>query len=165
LWILIKTEGDLATRASALAGKVWFVLLAVAVAFLVYTAFATNLYANYLNNFVWFLFPTLAVLSLLGIKLFVSTGKGLAAFYASCLTILMVTFTGVIGLFPNLIPSSMDTNYSLTIYNSSSSVYTLKIMTVVALIFVPIAIAYQIWNYRVFRQRLKADEVSGDNAY
>ncbi len=74
----------------------------------------------------------------------------------------MVTFTGVIGLFPNLIPSSIDPNYSLTIYNSSSSVYTLKIMTVVALVFVPIVIAYQIWSYRVFRQKLTVDEISGD---
>lgn len=162
LWISLKTEGDLSARASDLAGKVWFVLLAVAVSFLVYTAFATNLYANYMNNFVWSLFPALAVFSLLGIKLFVAKGKGLAAFYASCLTILMVTFTGVIGLFPNLIPSSIDPNYSLTIYNSSSSVYTLKIMTVVALVFVPIAIAYQIWSYRVFRQRLAVDEIAGE---
>ena len=165
LWISIKTEGGLATRASELAGKVWFVLLVIAVSFLAYTAFATKLYDNYLNNFVWFIFPALAVFSLLGIKLFLSTGKNLAAFYASCLTILMVTFTGVIGLFPNLIPSSIDPNYSLTIYNSSSSIYTLRIMTVVALVFVPVVIAYQIWNYRVFRQKVTVDEIAGKESY
>jgi cytochrome bd ubiquinol oxidase subunit II len=161
LWVSLKTEGDLAARAASLAGKVWFALLVVAVSFLVYTAFATNLYANYLSAFVWFLFPALAVISLLGIKLFTTQGKILAAFYASCLTILMVTFTGVIGLFPNLIPSSLDPTYSLTIYNSSSSIYTLKIMTVVALVFVPIVIAYQIWHYRVFRGKLSS-ESSGE---
>jgi cytochrome d ubiquinol oxidase subunit II len=47
----------------------------------------------------------------------------------------------------------MDPNHSLTIFNSSSSIYTLKIMTAVALLFVPIVIAYQIWAYRVFRQK------------
>lgn len=165
LWCSLKTEGDLSSRASDLAGKIWFALLAVAVSFLVYTAFATNLYANYLSMPVWFLFPALAVLSLLGIKIFGSQGKSLAAFYSSCLTILMVTFTGVIGLFPNLIPSSLDPAYSLTIYNSSSSIYTLKIMTVVALVFVPIVIAYQIWNYRVFRGKLSPDSASEEGLY
>jgi cytochrome bd ubiquinol oxidase subunit II len=165
LWISLKTEGDLSSRASALAGKIWFALLAVAVSFLVYTAFATKLYANYLNMPVWFLFPALAVLSLLGIKILGSQGKSLGAFYSSCLTILMVTFTGIIGLFPNLIPSSLDTAYSLTIYNSSSSIYTLKIMTVVALVFVPIVIAYQIWHYRVFRGKLSPGSAGEEGLY
>lgn len=165
LWIAIKTEGDLSSRASDLAGKVWFALLAVAVSFLVYTAFATKLYANYISMPVWFLFPALAVLSLLGIKILGLKGKTLAAFYSSCLTILMVTFTGVIGLFPNLIPSSLDPSYSLTIYNSSSSIYTLKIMTVVALVFVPIVIAYQIWHYRVFRSKLSSDSAGEEGLY
>ena len=165
LWISIKTEGDLSSRASVLAGKIWFALLVVAVSFLVFTAFATKLYDNYLSMPVWFLVPALAVLSLLGIKIFGSKGKSLAAFYSSCLTILMVTFTGVIGLFPNLIPSSLDPAYSLTAYNSSSSIYTLKIMTVVALVFVPIVIAYQIWHYRVFRSRLSPDSESEEGVY
>ena len=164
LWVSLKTEGDLSLRASALAGKIWFALLVVAVSFLVYTAFATKLYANYLSMPVWFLFPALAVVSLLGTKIFGSQGKNLAAFYSSCLTILMVTFTGVIGLFPNLIPSSIDPAYSLTIYNSSSSIYTLKIMTAVALVFVPIVIAYQIWHYRVFRGKLVSGS-AGETGY
>jgi cytochrome d ubiquinol oxidase subunit II len=76
----------------------------------------------------------------------------------------MVTFTGVIGLYPNLIPSSIDLQYSLTIFNSSSSDYTLKIMTVVALLLVPIVIAYQI--YRIFRQKVtKEDLVKDKEAY
>jgi cytochrome d ubiquinol oxidase subunit II len=165
LWISVKTEGDIAVRASRLAGRAWFVLLIIAVSFLVFTAFATDLYVNYLNNFVLFLFPVLAVLSLLGIKLFLTLDRNLAAFYASCVVIVMVTLTGVIGLFPNLIPSSIDPNYSLTIYNSSSSVYTLKIMTLVALIFVPIVIAYQIWSYRVFRSRLSPDAAGEEGHY
>jgi cytochrome d ubiquinol oxidase subunit II len=165
LWISVKTEGDLSARASGLAGKLWFILLVVAVSFLAYTALATNLYANYLNAFAWFLFPALAVLSLLGTKFFITQGKNLAAFYSSCLTILTVTFTGVVGLFPNLIPSSLDPAYSLTIYNSSSSIYTLKIMTVVALVFVPVVIAYQIWSYRIFRNRLSPQSPEEGGTY
>ena len=74
----------------------------------------------------------------------------------------MVTFTGIIGLYPNLLPSNIDPQYSLTIFNSSSSPYTLKIMTIVALLFVPVVIAYQIWMYRIFRQRVSPDDVLKD---
>ncbi|MHB1325860.1 MAG: cytochrome d ubiquinol oxidase subunit II [Thermoleophilia bacterium] len=59
-----------------------------------------------------------------------------------------------IGLYSNMIPSSLNTASNLTIYNSSSSNYTLRIMTVVAVVFVPIVIAYQLWVYRIFREEM-----------
>jgi cytochrome d ubiquinol oxidase subunit II len=163
LWISLKTEGDLSRKASGLAGTAWFFLLAVAVAFLIYTEFATNLYANYIENIPWMVVPVIAVLSLIAIKVFTAKGRMPGAFFASCLTIVTVTFTGLIGLYPNLIPSNIDPAYSLTVFNSSSSIYTLKIMTVVALVFVPVVIAYQIWTYRVFRHRVTAEDVADEN--
>src|SRR5208337_1222109 len=70
LWLAIKIDGELRKRASSLASKTWYALLILAVTFLIYTAFATNLYANYLEYPFWFIVPGIAVLSLLGIKLF-----------------------------------------------------------------------------------------------
>lgn len=163
LWIALKTEGDMSNRAEGLAGETWFPLLGTAVAFLAYTKFATNLYSNYFENLVWLVVPAIAVVSLIAIKLFLSKGSVLRAFFSSCLTIVMVTFTGVVGLYPNLIPSSLDPTYSLTIFNSSSSVYTLKIMTVVALLFVPVVIAYQIWTYRIFRHKVTTAEIAEES--
>jgi cytochrome bd ubiquinol oxidase subunit II len=159
LYVSVKTRGDLQARSAAMAKKLWPALLAVAVAFLGYTRFATKLYDNYLSHPFLLIVPLLAVAALLGIRVFMAREKLLAAFASSCLTILMVVGTGVTGLFPNLIPSSMDPAYSLTIYNSSSSAYTLKIMTVVAFIFVPIVILYKIWVYRVFRAPVTLDDV------
>jgi cytochrome d ubiquinol oxidase subunit II len=72
-----------------------------------------------------------------------------------------VVLTGVTGLFPNLIPSSIDPASNLTIYNSSSSLLTLQIMTVVALICVPTVIAYKIWVYRIFRAPVSNEDVLG----
>jgi cytochrome d ubiquinol oxidase subunit II len=132
------------------------------VAFLGYTHFATKLYDNYFSNPLLLIVPILAVSALVGIRMFAWKGDHLKAFVASCLTIVLVVATGVIGLFPNLIPSSLDPGYSLTIFNSSSSPYTLKIMTVVALVFVPIVIAYKIWVYRIFRAPVTVEEVMGD---
>lgn len=162
LWLSVKTVGDLSARAKGIADKTWPALLVVAVAFLAYTKFATKLFDNYLANPLLFAVPLLAVAALLGVRFFSAKGAPLAAFVSSCVTVLAVVSTGVVGLFPNLIPSSLDPAYSLTIFNSSSSPYTLKIMTVVAFIFVPIVIAYKIWVYRIFRAPVTEAEVLGD---
>jgi cytochrome d ubiquinol oxidase subunit II len=61
------------------------------------------------------------------------------------------------GLFPRIMISTLNPEWSLTIYNASSSPYTLRVMTIVALIFVPIVIAYQIWTYTVFKQRISSE--------
>lgn len=159
LYVAIKTTGDLSDRAAAMADRLWIPLLVVAVAFLGYTYPATRLYDNYGNVPVLLVIPLIAVCSLLMVKLLTLRGKLHKAFAFSCLTILFVCYTGIAGLFPNLIPSNVDAASNLTIYNSSSSLLTLKIMTGVALVFVPIVIAYKIWVYRVFRARVTGEDV------
>ncbi|RQW87330.1 MAG: cytochrome d ubiquinol oxidase subunit II [Geobacter sp.] len=162
LFLTVKTEGELSARALATANRFWPALLIVAALFLAAAYPATKLYDNYLSVPLLLAVPLLAVTTLLMIRISTAKGKLLTAFAASCLTILLVVATGIIGLFPNLIPSSIDPVSSLTIYNSSSSLYTLKIMTAVALIFVPIVIAYKIWVYRVFRAKVGVQDVLED---
>ncbi|MEI6786971.1 MAG: cytochrome d ubiquinol oxidase subunit II [bacterium] len=159
LYLSVKTTGAVKTRSVSAASAAWIPLLIVAVVFLAYTYPATHLYDNFLAHPGLLAVPLLAVLSLLGIKVFLVKGKLLPAFTASSLTILLVVATGVVGLFPNLIPSSLDPLYSLTAFNSSSSPYTLKVMTGVAVIFLPIIIAYKIWVYRVFRAPVTNQDV------
>jgi len=154
LWLALKTEGELGERALRWTQKAWFWLLAVAAIFLAWTALTTELMDNYHRRPYWFIVPLLAVVFLLLIKIMSARKKVMAAFLASCATVVLVTFTGIIGLYPNLIPSRLDPAFSLTIFNSSSSPYTLKIMTIVALVFVPVVIGYQIWIYRVFRHKI-----------
>ena len=159
LWLSIKTEGYIQTRAIRVSNKTWYPLTVTAVVFLVYTAFATRLYSNFVNMPGWFIVPILAVLSLCGVRAFSSKKRFGAAFFSSSLLIVMVTLTGIIGLYPNLIPSSIDPQYSMTIFNSSSSPYTLKIMTIVAVLFVPLVITYQVWVYRIFRHKLSPSQI------
>ena len=163
LYAAIKTTGDLAKRAEDMVGRLWVPLLIVAVAFLGYTYPATHLYDNYLKTPVLLIIPLVAVLSLLLIKTYSVKRQLHMAFLFSCLTITFVCFTGIAGLFPNLIPSSIDPASNLTIFNSSSSPYTLKVMAIVAFIFVPIVIAYKIWIYRIFRARVTNEDVLGDS--
>lgn len=163
LYLTIKTEGDLSERSLACANRLWPALLVVAAAFLVAAYPATRLFDNFLAVPLLLVVPLLAVVALLMIRLSTAQGKPYRAFAASSTATVLVVATGVVGLFPNLIPSSLDTAYSLTIYNSSSSQYTLKIMTAVALVFVPIVIAYKIWVYRLFRAKVVAADVMEDD--
>lgn len=76
------------------------------------------------------------------------------AFVLNGVSIALGTAGLFLGLFPNLLVSRLNPDWSLTIYNASSSPYTLKVMTIVALTLVPIVLAYQAWTYWVFRQRV-----------
>jgi len=159
LWIALKTSGGLSERARKTAAGLWSYLLITAAGFLVSTYFSTGLARNYLQHPILIAVPLLAVAALVGTRILAVKGRAGGAFLASGATILLVTATGLVGLYPFLIPSRLDLAASLTIRNASSSEGTLKIMAVVALVFVPIVIGYQIWVYRVFRA--KEDPAAG----
>jgi cytochrome d ubiquinol oxidase subunit II len=165
LWLATKAEGDLERRAGSAAAGLWVLSLVAAVAFLVASWFATPLYGNYLQMPVLFVIPLLAVVGLLGTRLFIASAAYWKAWFASSLTIVSATLFGVVGLYPNIIPSSLDPAYSLTAFNASSSTLTLKIMLGVALVFVPIVIAYQTWVYYVFRHKITEEDLAAEEAY
>jgi cytochrome d ubiquinol oxidase subunit II len=79
------------------------------------------------------------------------------AFLMTSLAIVFSTITIFMALYPRVMVSSLDPAWSLTIYNASSTPYTLKVMSVVALVFVPIVLVYQGWTYWVFRHRIGPD--------
>jgi cytochrome d ubiquinol oxidase subunit II len=74
---------------------------------------------------------------------------------------MLVMATALVGLFPNLIPSRLDPAASLTIMNSSSGPYTLRFMAIVALVFVPLVVIYQLLVYRFFRSKTTRADVEG----
>ncbi len=76
----------------------------------------------------------------------------------TALTIALTMVTLFRGLYPRVMVSSLNPAWSLTIYNASSTPYTLKVMTIVALIFVPIVLLYQGWTYYIFRKRVSATD-------
>ena len=154
LWLAVKSDGGLQQRAASAASRLWPILLVVAVLFLAYTYVATNLFDNYFKIPILWVLPLLAVSGLLLIKAFVAKKAWWGAWFASSLTIVGVTLFGVAGLYPNLLPSSIDPEFSITAFNGSSSQLTLKIMLGVALVMVPIVIAYQTWVYIFLRNKV-----------
>jgi cytochrome d ubiquinol oxidase subunit II len=105
LWLALKNEGDLGMRALRFVQTGWPFLLVSAVIFLGWTVFSTRLEDNFLQRPFWLVVPFLAVASLMLIKVTAARKRIGGAFFASCAMIVLVTFTGIIGLFPNLIPS------------------------------------------------------------
>ncbi len=83
---------------------------------------------------------------------------------ASGLSVAGVIATAGFSLFPFLLPSSLDPNASLTVWDASSSRLTLFIMLVATLVFLPIVLAYTAWVYRVLRGRVTAAYITGNSA-
>jgi cytochrome d ubiquinol oxidase subunit II len=165
LWTAIKTGGDLQVRAVQIAKGVWPFLLVATGIFLVATRFATPLYNNYFAHPSLFILLLVTLAALSSTRIFLGKARYFKAWFASSLTIIGTTFFGVVGLFPNMIPSSIDPGFSLTALNSSSSPLTLKIMLMVAVIFVPIVLLYQTWTYNLFKGKVTQEELTAEEAY
>ena len=157
-WIIIKSDGDLQERAINMSKNIWPILLAVAVIFLVATWFATPLYQNYLAKPILFVVILGTVAALLGIRFFLNQQNWFKTWFASAFTIVGATFFGVIGLYPNLFPSSIDPAFSLSAHNASSSPLTLKIMLMVVILFMPLVLAYQVWTYFTFKDKVQQED-------
>ena len=151
----IKLEGDLKDRVKKLSGKIWIVVVVLAVIFLVWTYFATDILNN--PGYDGLIPAILAAVALLAYGWFQRQGKEGLTFICGGLVIILATVMVFSGLFPRLMISTLDPTYSLTIYNASSSPYTLKVITIVAAIFMPLILAYQGWTYWIFRKRLSPD--------
>ena len=165
LWLTIKSEGDLQRRAANLARKLWPVLVVLIGAFVVLTVVYTNLLANYLTNPLLLVLLVAPVLALLLLRQQIGKEDWWFAWGLSAAMITGLTLFGVVGLYPALLPSSINPDYSITIANAASSTLTLSIMLGVALVFVPIVAAYQFWLYRTFSHKVTEKELGHDGAY
>jgi len=101
--------------------------------------------------------PLLAVASLVASRMMMEQKREGWAFITSSLAVILVVAALFFALFPNVMISSTAAANNLTIYNSSSSPYTLRVISIIAAVMVPVVIAYQVWTYYVFRKRVKAD--------
>ena len=138
-------EGPLLERARSLAKPVW---IAATVLLLALGGWSFSLVGTGMGVT---LILSAVLVGIAGFLLGSAAGK---AFIASALGVVLFTVSFFVGLFPNVMVSSTDAAYNLTIYNASSSPYTLKVMSIVAAIFVPIVLIYQGYTYWVFRKRL-----------
>lgn len=158
LFLSLRTEGDIKKRVEKISFRLWLPIGLVTAAFTILGYWQTVLFEGL--GLVPGTLPALAIITFLATFAFMRFKMQGYAFASIAATILLGAAVVFYGLFPNVMPSSMDAAYSLTVYNASSSDLTLQIMTIVALFFVPIVLAYQGWSYYIFSKRVTRDSIA-----
>ncbi|HAT09382.1 MAG TPA: cytochrome d ubiquinol oxidase subunit II [Planctomycetes bacterium] len=161
IYLVLKTEGELQAR---IRGWVRPLIVAFVILYAL-TTMATLLWQPHLAERmraqpIWFLVPVLTMLAVANVPREIFHGREFQAFLSSSAAIgLLVTLIGV-GLYPNLLLATNDPAHSLTIVNGASSQKTLGIMLVIAIIGMPIVLAYTGVVYWVFRGKVKLEKTS-----
>jgi cytochrome bd ubiquinol oxidase subunit II len=151
LFLELKTGEEVQKKVRKATRQLWLPVTLVAVLFVILSLFQTDLLTHL--NVVNILGLVLAVAGLVATGVFIFKARFGRAFVGTGVTILGVVMLIFATLFPRVMPSTLG--HDLTIYNASSSPYTLQVMTIVALTLVPVVLAYQGWTYWVFRNRIK----------
>lgn len=152
LFLSMKTDGLVQERAQTITKRMWIPTIVLVVAFVGYSIPETDLFDGFTVIQAFGLL--MAVVALVAGGYFTWRGQYNYGFIGTGLTVVGVVMLLFGGLYPRVMPSSLDSAFDLTIYNASSSDYTLQVMSIVALIFVPLVLIYQGWSYYVFRERV-----------
>ena len=152
LFLEMKTDGVVRQRVQQVAGYAWIPVLVCVLAFVAFSAFQTTMFAPL--SVVKVVALAVAVIALMAAIILIWRKRYGLAFVGTSVTVVATVVLLFGTLFPRVLPSTLNAAYDLTIYNASSSQYTLQVMSVIALTLVPIVLAYQVWTYWVFRKRL-----------
>jgi cytochrome d ubiquinol oxidase subunit II len=155
LFLAMKTEGSVILKTRSFIMKIWTATLVLLAGAIAYSFFETDMASK--EGIKPGFFPILTVITLLVAGYFINRKSFKWGFIIQSVTIVLLTAFVFLSLFPRVLISSSNPEWSLTIYNASSSPYTLQVMSIVALIFVPIVLAYTAWTYWVFRKRVTSD--------
>jgi cytochrome d ubiquinol oxidase subunit II len=150
-FLMLRTEGDLAERVRGAANKLWLPAIVLYIITLIASALATDLLTRPTMPLVSAIIGGIALLAVYWLLRHQRAGW---AFAMTTVTIVASVTTFFLTLYPRVMISTLKPEWSLTIHNASSSPYTLTVMAIVAVIFVPIVLVYQGWTYYVFRQRV-----------
>jgi cytochrome d ubiquinol oxidase subunit II len=159
IYLLVKTNGAVAERAKRWAGSGWTALVVLAVLTTIVAAVdGPARFHNYLQNPVAWAVPILAAIFLAVTRVSLRRGEAGRAFLFSALSI--AGLMGIFGLanYPYLLPARNAVEYGLTIYNASASQNTLMAMFLIALIGMPLVIAYTAYIYYIFRGKARLEE-------
>jgi cytochrome d ubiquinol oxidase subunit II len=151
-FLSLKTAGDMRRRAGVIARRVAPVTGAFVLGFVIWTHVTAST--------TFFLNPVelLAVLAAAAAVWLVYDHRDGFAFAATTVTMAACIVSVFTGLYPNVMVSSTSKAYNLTVRNTASGPYSLKVLTIVVIIFLPVVLAYQVWTYYIFRRRVSADD-------
>jgi cytochrome d ubiquinol oxidase subunit II len=161
IYLTSKTEGTLQNRYQQLASLVWMIFVVLYVMMTMWSWLTSPfLFESTINQPLFYVFLVGSLASVVYLPIVLKREKFTRAFLVSSLIIVFINGQVALSLFPRLVPSSIDISYSLTIYNSCSSPLTLQTMLIIALIGMPIVIAYSAFIHFVFRGKVEIGEDS-----
>jgi cytochrome d ubiquinol oxidase subunit II len=152
-YLTLRTQGELLARAGAAAKRLSLLAALLGAAFLIWTV-VVAVDRNDKNVFPPVLPAAIGIAALVLAVVFIYARRQIWAFTMTGVGAIAIVVTLFTSLFPRVMVSSTDFANSLTVGNTASQHHTLAVMTVVALIFVPLVILYQGWTYHVFRARV-----------
>jgi cytochrome bd ubiquinol oxidase subunit II len=159
IYLLMKTEEELFRRLNEFASS--FTILFV-VCFVLTTVY-TLIYLPYLNTSlhnhpVWFVIPLLAIFSIANVPRQIKKGRYRRAFASSSATIALLLITVGIDVFPNLVYSLGQPSNSITIHNGASSIRSMHILLIIALIGTPLVATYTAFVFWTFKGKVHLDQ-------
>jgi len=151
-FLCLKTTGDIYERSGVMARRVAPFTGAAVIGFIIWTHVTAS------GTFFLNLVELLAILAVIAAVWLVYEHRDGFAFTATTVTIAASVGSIFVDLYPNVMVSSTNSAYNLTVHNTASGAYSLKAMTVVVIIFLPLVLLYQGWTYYVFRKRVSASD-------
>ncbi len=162
IYMLMKTEGEMHDRVRRWVNP----SIIIFIAFYLITTFVTLVYKSHMIDLMkrfpyLFGIGILTLLAIVCVPFFVNRKKDGTAFIFSCLSIACLIGLFGLGTYPDMVRSSINNGiHSLTLFNSGATIETMKVVLIVAVIGVPLVLAYGYWIYRIFRGKVKLDEAS-----
>ncbi len=156
IYLTMKVGGALFERVTAWLPKlmtIFFVLNSLVVLTILFGL--PNATTNYISSATLVIFPAIALIALIASWWLVRKQNYFKAFLTSSMMIALLLFSGAISLYPNLLVSTIDPAFNLTIYNSAAAPNSLMTMLVIALIGLPFVLAYTAGVYYIFRGKVE----------
>jgi cytochrome d ubiquinol oxidase subunit II len=151
-FLSLKTTDEMHQRSRHIARRVAPFTSAAVIGFIIWTHVTAG------RGFFLNLIELIAILAVLAATWLVWEHRDGFAFTATTITVAACIVTIFVDLYPDVMVSSTSPAYNLTVHNTASYQYSLKAMTVVVIIFLPLVLAYQAWTYYVFRRRVSASD-------
>jgi cytochrome d ubiquinol oxidase subunit II len=152
MFLTLKLSGELVKKARRIANRLWWPLVVLFLALIVFNYFDTDGYVQ--SGFLPFFLGILSWLVLATVGWWMKKTKDGLAFGMTSLSIFLAIAAVFAQLFPRVLISSLNPEWSLTVFNAASGENTLKVMTTVVMFMLPVVLAYQAWSYWIFRKRI-----------
>lgn len=156
LFLSLKTENPIRQKAHDFAVRIGAIATLSVFVFILLSYIETDMFSQ--EGINPGTIPVLAGIALVSVRYFLKAKREGWAFIMTGVTIMLSTVTVFTCLYPRVMISSLNPDWSLTIHNAASNEYTLKVMTVIALCTVPLVLAYQAWTYWAFRKRVSVKD-------